>query len=108
MIDERLCMSLKGTKYLMEQKNSFQDQDYLYIVMEFMNGGSLDDLLLLNQNNSLEEERDKKGDKIQILPFDVIKWIIQELIFALDELYINGFVHRYFSMMENNNLTIPP
>lgn len=76
-------MSLSSnTKYILEQKDSYQDQEYLYIIMEFMNGGSLDDLLL----HYSEEEKP--------IPINVIKWIIQELMSALDELHTSGFVHR--------------
>ncbi|WVQ95741.1 hypothetical protein IAU59_002840 [Kwoniella sp. CBS 9459] len=57
---------------------AFQDPDHLYLVLEFMGGGDLLNLLV---------ERDT-------FPEDMTKFYVAEMVLALEETHSLGFIHR--------------
>lgn len=57
---------------------SFQNKDYLYLVMEFLPGGDL--MTLLIERDTLQEEQ--------------AKFYIAEMIVAIDTIHKLGFIHR--------------
>ena len=56
---------------------SFQDERYLYMVMEFMPGG---DLVNLMSNEDIHE--------------DWARFFVAEMVLALDALHSRGYLHR--------------
>ncbi|EUC54695.1 AGC/NDR kinase, partial [Rhizoctonia solani AG-3 Rhs1AP] len=69
-----------GELYAMKQakKDIFQDQDHLYLVLEFMGGGDL--LNLLIEKDIFEE--------------DFARFYIAEMVLAIEQCHKQGFIHR--------------
>lgn len=67
-----------GNKWIVNLKYSFQDEIYLYLVMEFLQGGDL--MTLLIKRNTLSE--------------DQAKFYIAEMILAIDSVHKMGYIHR--------------
>lgn len=76
-------MSL-DSRWLVRQHGAFQDANHLYLVMDYMQSGSLEDLLFRHLDVD-----DSKG-----LPEDVVRWYAAQVALALEELHNFGFVHR--------------
>lgn len=64
--------------WVVELKFSFQDDKYLYLVMEYLAGGDLMTLLM----------------KKDILSEDEAKFYIAELILAVDSIHKMNYIHR--------------
>jgi len=76
---ERLIMSEgKSSRWLAQLHESFQDEHFLYLVMEYFPGGDL---------NALDLEQ--KG-----LPEADVRIYAAEIVLALEELHQMGYVHR--------------
>lgn len=67
-----------GNKWIVNLKYSFQDEVYLYLVMEFLQGGDLMTLLI----------------KRNILTEDEARFYIGEMILAIDSVHKMGYIHR--------------
>ena len=65
-------------QYVVKLISAFQDEDYLYIAMEYVPGGDL--LHLLIEKDILSEE--------------MTKFYIAELVLAVEEVHKMGYIHR--------------
>lgn len=57
---------------------SFQDEEYLYLVMEYMPGGDLMTLLI----------------RMEILPEDMSRFYLAQTVLALEAIHTAGYIHR--------------
>ena len=78
VINEQIIMSKASTPWIVELKSSFQEGDYLYLVMEYLPGGDLMNLLI---------EKD-------ILTEKEAKFYISELILAVESIHNLDCIHR--------------
>ena len=78
VINEQIIMSKASTPWIVELKASFQEGDYLYLVMEYLPGGDLMNLLI---------EKD-------ILTEKEAKFYISELILAIESIHNLDCIHR--------------
>ena len=76
--NEQLFMSKVKSPWIVELKASFQEDDYLYLVMEFLPGGDLMNLLI----------------KKDILTEEEARFYIAELILAVDSIHKLDCIHR--------------
>ncbi|KAL7722182.1 non-specific serine/threonine protein kinase [Entamoeba marina] len=65
-------------EWVVKMYNSFQDDDYLYIVMEYLGGGDMMSLLI----------------KEDIFPEEMARFYIAELVLALDSIHRLDYIHR--------------
>ncbi|KAJ3424473.1 cell cycle protein kinase dbf2-related [Anaeramoeba flamelloides] len=75
---EREVLAIHNSPWLVKLYESFQDDKYLYFVMDYHSGGDLK--CLLNQINSLNE--------------DSTRFYMAEMILTVDDLHKQGFIHR--------------
>ncbi|CAK87007.1 unnamed protein product (macronuclear) [Paramecium tetraurelia] len=75
---ERDLLVQSKCKWIVELKSSFQDDDNLYLVMEFLSGGDLMTLLI----------------KKDIIPERDAKFYIAELVLAIEEIHSMNYIHR--------------
>lgn len=75
---ERDVMALADNKWIVELKCAFQDEKFLYLVMEFLAGGDLMTLLM----------------KKDILTEEEAKFFIAESILAVDSVHKLNYIHR--------------
>ncbi|KAN0130832.1 kinase-like protein [Lactarius tabidus] len=73
-----LVSSPGGAEWIVRLHYSFQDRDHLYLVLEYMGGGDLLNLLI---------ERDT-------FPEDFTRFYIAEMVLAIESCHIFGFIHR--------------
>ena len=76
--NEQLFMSKVKSQWIVELKASFQDFDYLYLVMEFLQGGDLMNILI----------------KKDILSEDEAQFYIAEIILAIESIHNLDCIHR--------------
>ncbi|XP_017071055.1 citron Rho-interacting kinase isoform X1 [Drosophila eugracilis] len=76
--EERDIMSTRNSEWLINLQYAFQDNDNLYLVMEYMPGGDL--LSLMSRHGPFDE--------------DLARFYLAELTVALHTLHEMGFVHR--------------
>ncbi|XP_031159572.1 myotonin-protein kinase isoform X1 [Sander lucioperca] len=77
--EEREVLLKGDRRWITELHYSFQDNNYLYLVMDYYVGGDL--LTLLS----------KFGDRI---PEDMAKFYLAEMVMAIDSVHRLGYVHR--------------
>ena len=75
---ERDIMALADNLWIVELKCAFQDEKYLYLVMEFLAGGDLMTLLM----------------KKDILTEEEAKFFMAESILAVDSVHKLNYIHR--------------
>jgi len=73
-----LVSSPGGAEWIVRMHYSFQDREHLYLVLEYMGGGDLLNLLI---------ERDT-------FPEDFTRFYVAEMILAIESCHIFGFIHR--------------
>ena len=76
--NEQVFMSKVKSPWIVELKASFQDNDYLYLVMEFLQGGDLMNILIKKDILSEEEAR----------------FYIAEIILAVESIHNIDCIHR--------------
>ena len=76
--NEQLFMSKVKSPWIVELKASFQDYDYLYLVMEFLQGGDLMNILI----------------KKDILTEEESRFYIAEIILAIESIHNLDCIHR--------------
>ncbi|KQS43857.1 citron Rho-interacting kinase isoform X1 [Drosophila erecta] len=76
--EERDIMSIRNSEWLINLQYAFQDNDNLYLVMEYMPGGDL--LSLMSRHGPFDE--------------DLARFYLAELTVALHTLHEMGYVHR--------------
>lgn len=75
---ERDILALAKNDWIVELKCSFQDEKYLYLVMEFLQGGDL--MTLLMEKDILSEEESR--------------FYIAETIMAVETVHSLNYIHR--------------
>jgi len=75
---ERDMLVVADQQWVVKMYYSFQDEDMLYLVMEFLPGGDLMSLLM----------------KHDTLPEDVAQFYVAEISLALQSIHQLGFIHR--------------
>ena len=78
VLNEQKFMSRAKSPWIVELKASFQEDDYLYLVMEYLPGGDLMNLLI----------------KKDILTENEAKFYISELILAIESIHKLDCIHR--------------
>lgn len=78
ILAERYVLSKSGNTWTIDLKCSFQDDEFLYLVMEYLPGGDLMNMLIKKDIFSLEEAR----------------FYIAETILAVEYVHSLGYVHR--------------
>ena len=78
VLNEQIFMSRAKSPWIVELKASFQEDDYLYLVMEYLPGGDLMNLLI----------------KKDILTENEAKFYISELILAIESIHNLDCIHR--------------
>jgi len=73
-----LVSSPGGAEWIVRLHYSFQDRDNLYLVLEYMGGGDLLNLLI---------ERDT-------FPEDFTRFYVAEMVLAIESCHLFGFIHR--------------
>jgi len=73
-----LVSSPGGAEWIVRLHYSFQDRDHLYLVLEYMGGGDLLNLLI---------ERDT-------FPEDFTRFYVAEMVLAIESCHVFGFIHR--------------
>ena len=76
--NEQLFMSKVKSPWIVELKASFQDNDYLYLVMEFLQGGDLMNILI--KKNVLNEEE--------------ARFYVAEIVLAIESIHKLDCIHR--------------
>ena len=77
-INEQLLMSKVHSPWIVDLKASFQEDDYLYLIMEFCPGGDVMNLLIIKD----------------ILPEEEAKFYLAELILAVESIHKLDCIHR--------------
>ena len=77
--NEQLIMSKIKSPWIVELRASFQEDDYLYLIMEFLPGGDFMNLLILKDKLTEEEA----------------KFYIAEVILAIESIHKLDCIHRY-------------
>ncbi|EDV97406.1 citron rho-interacting kinase [Drosophila grimshawi] len=75
---ERDIMSQRKSEWLTNLQYAFQDNDNLYLIMEYLPGGDL--LSLMSRHGPFDE--------------DLVRFYLAELTLALHTLHVMGYVHR--------------
>ena len=75
---ERDILSLANNPWIVELKQSFQDEKYLYLVMEYLSGGDL--MTLLMEKEIFSEE--------------MSRFYIAETILAIESVHNLNYIHR--------------
>jgi serine/threonine kinase 38 len=75
---ERAVLSKSSNKWIIDLKCSFHDEDFLYLVMEYLPGGDLMNMLIKKDIFSIEEAR----------------FYIAETILAVEYVHSLCYVHR--------------
>ena len=78
VLNEQILMSKASSPWIVELMASFQEDDYLYLVMEYLPGGDLMNLLI--QKDTLTEKE--------------AKFYISELILAIESIHKLDCIHR--------------
>ncbi len=78
LMTEKELMQVASIEWIPELKCTFQDEKYLYLVMEYLSGGDMMNLLI--QKDVLTEEE--------------AKFYIAELIIAVDSIHKMNYIHR--------------
>ena len=78
VLNEQIIMSKASSPWIVELKASFQEDEYLYLVMEYLPGGDLMNLLI--QRDTLTEKE--------------AKFYISELILAIESIHKLDCIHR--------------
>ncbi|XP_055840436.1 citron Rho-interacting kinase [Episyrphus balteatus] len=76
--EERDIMSRRSSEWITNLQYAFQDNEYLYLVMEYLPGGDL--LSLMSRNGPFDE--------------DLARFYLAELTLAIHALHSMGYVHR--------------
>ena len=78
ILNEQIFLSRAKSPWIVELKASFQEDDYLYLVMEYLPGGDLMNLLI----------------KKDILNENEAKFYLSELILAIESIHKLDCIHR--------------
>lgn len=82
---ERDILAESDSPWVVKLFTTFQDQNFLYMLMEFLPGGDLMTMLI----------------KYEIFSEDITRFYIAEIVLAIEAVHKLGFIHRYvpFSLL---------
>jgi len=89
-MEEKDLLGLLHCSWVTNLEYAFQDDDYLYLVMEYLAGGNM--LNLLFKHGSFEEEK--------------ARFYIAEAIQGVQKIHELGFVYRFVSLPEFSSLSL--
>jgi protein-serine/threonine kinase len=75
---ERDILAESDSPWVVKLYNTFQDYDFLYMLMEFLPGGDLMTMLI----------------KYEIFSEDITRFYIAEIVLAIEAVHNYGFIHR--------------
>lgn len=78
---ERDILAESDSPWVVKLFTTFQDANFLYMLMEFLPGGDLMTMLI----------------KYEIFSEDITRFYIAEIVLAIDAVHKLGFIHRYVS-----------
>ncbi|RKF81247.1 Serine/threonine-protein kinase cot-1 [Golovinomyces cichoracearum] len=90
---ERDILAESDSPWVVKLYNTFQDQDFLYMLMEFLPGGDLMTMLI----------------KYEIFSEDITRFYIAEIVLAIEAVHKYGFIHRLtatFSDIKPDNILL--
>lgn len=76
---ERDVLAESDSPWVVKLYTTFQDQNFLYMLMEFLPGGDLMTMLI----------------KYEIFSEDITRFYIAEIVLAIEAVHKLGFIHRY-------------
>jgi protein-serine/threonine kinase len=76
---ERDALAESDSPWVVKLFNTFQDNNFLYMVMEFLPGGDLMTMLI----------------KYEIFSEDITRFYIAEIVLAIEAVHKLGFIHRW-------------
>lgn len=76
---ERDILAESDSPWVVKLFTTFQDQNFLYMLMEFLPGGDLMTMLI----------------KYEIFSEDITRFYIAEIVLAIEAVHKLGFIHRY-------------
>ena len=82
---ERNLLAEVDSKCIVKLHFSFQDSEYLYLIMEYLPGGDM--MTLLMRKETLSEE--------------VTRFYIAETVLAIESIHHHNYIHRH-NISENN------
>lgn len=88
---ERDVLAESDSPWVVQLYYSFQDPQYLYLIMEFLPGGDLMTMLI----------------KYDTFSEDVTRFYIAECVLAIEDIHKMGFIHRYNTEFEHRNVMLP-
>jgi protein-serine/threonine kinase len=83
---ERDILAEADSAWVVQLFKTFQDQTYLYLLMEFLPGGDLMTMLI----------------RYEIFSEDITRFYMAEIVLAIDEVHRLGFIHRYVASPRSN------
>ena len=83
---ERDMLVVADHQWVVKMYYSFQDEEMLYLVMEFLPGGDLMSLLM----------------KYDTLPEETAQFYVGEIALALESIHQLGFIHRFHQNGKSN------
>ena len=88
---ERDILAESDSPWVVKLFTTFQDQNFLYMLMEFLPGGDLMTMLI----------------KYEIFSEDITRFYIAEIVLAIEAVHKLGFIHRYvpFNLLPKSCLT---
>ena len=75
---ERDILAESDSPWVVKLYTTFQDYDFLYMLMEFLPGGDLMTMLI----------------KYEIFSEDITRFYIAEIVLAIEAVHKYGFIHR--------------
>lgn len=84
---ERDVLAESESPWVVQLYYSFQDPQYLYLIMEFLPGGDLMTMLI----------------KYDTFSEDVTRFYIAECVLAIEDIHKMGFIHRCVDILFDTN-----
>lgn len=89
-MSEKNFLAEVSSQYIVKLYYSFQDSDYLYLIMEYMPGGDVMELLL----------------KEYILTENETRFYIAQCVLAIETIHKHNYIHRYIYILVDHFLYI--
>lgn len=83
MEERQILSAAVDSKWIVTLHAAFQDEQNLYLIMDFIPGGDLSSLLMRADEGEVE------------LNEDAARFYIAEIVLALEDLHRLDYVHRY-------------
>jgi protein-serine/threonine kinase len=87
---ERDILAESDSPWVVKLHTTFQDNTFLYMLMEFLPGGDLMTMLI----------------KYEIFTEDITRFYMAEIVLAIEAVHKLGFIHRYPYFSAYNNILL--